>query len=663
MTRFTFDTETHLLKPGLGAPKLVCLSARCDGQDLLLLADDGLRLLEKHLRSDSLIAGHNVWYDLGVAAAERSEFLPLIFQALEQGRIADTQVRQLLLDIASGDLGFETDPDTGEITKTNYHLADLTQRLLGKHLQKEDTWRLKYALLDGVPIAEWPEEARKYALDDAISTDEVFEAQERILDGDAIPDVLRQHRAAWALHLMGMWGIRTDPVATEALRAELTIEVEATYADLRKTDLIRTDKDGDHRVMKALYARVTKAYTSSGRTVPMTDGGKKGEPRPQTSKETLEESGDADLEKLAEVMGAAKQLTSFVPVLELGTQVPICPRFNVLVDTGRTSCSRPNLQQLPRKGKVRDCFVARPGTVFCFVDYDTLEMRSLAQVCLDLFGYSKLAEALRRGDDLHLRMAAQLLGVSYEEAVTRYHSGDTDVKDTRQMCKPANFGFPGGMKPRKFVLYAKKAYGVRVTEGQAEQLYEVFHASWPEIAQYLEHVKGLTQGGEGTIVQLRSGRVRGRTRYTAAANGFFQALAADGAKDALWHVAKECYLPITPGCEGCEELSEDGGEHVCVGQPLGPLFGSRPCVFVHDEIITEIPYDPARPEPTAAAADRQAQIMRDVMSSWLPDVPVTCKPVLAKRWYKGAEPAFVNGVLVPSKPRKEGKKTTWEADL
>ena len=39
--------------------------------------------------------------------------------------------------------------------------------------------------------------------------------------------------------------------------------------------------------------------------------------------------------------------------------VPINPEFGSIKVTQRTSCRRPNLQQLPRKGGIRECFVPR----------------------------------------------------------------------------------------------------------------------------------------------------------------------------------------------------------------------------------------------------------------------------------------------------------------
>jgi hypothetical protein len=131
--------------------------------------------------------------------------------------------------------------------------------------------------------------------------------------------------------------------------------------------------------------------------------------------------------------------------------------------------------------------------------------------------------------------------------------------------------------------------------------------------------------------------------YTAVCNGFFQHLAAMGAKAALYAVVKECYLDTS-----------------------SPLYGCRPWLFAHDEIGLEIPYyDIGRKTAADAAMRRLSEIMVEVMSKWVPDVPVKAEGVLCRRWYKGAEPAFDGDVLVPSKPVYDPvkDKTIWVADM
>lgn len=631
-----WDQETHLIGPGRIAPKLVCGQFGIDdGDPFILLGDEAVSYIEQHLRSDTRIVTFNGCFDLGVLVAEKPSLVPLVFDKFERGQFYDLMITETLMAIAQGELKFSEDED-GVTTKSRFDLATCYQRRTGRALQKKDTFRLKYGLLDGVPLNEWPAEAVQYALDDVHATRDLYRAELAALGGDLVPDIAPQHRASFALHLMSMWGVRTDEAAALRLREELQITVDKAYEYLRtKTNFLGkvNKKTGrESKSTKAIQAAVTEAYAREGLPVPLTDpSGKFPDGQIKTSKDVLDAVEDPHLKVLSDVMGDSKLLSSFIPVLLQGTKGPLCARYNVLVDSGRTSCSAPNCQNLPRKGGVRECFVARPGYVLSFADYSTLELVCLAQVCLDLFGYSALAEALRKGKDLHLVTAANILNIPYEQAVARKR--EPEIKEARQLAKALNFGLPGGLGAEKFVKYAKDSYGVSITREEAVELKALFMRTWYEMNDYFKYIKNhIGRSGEATFTQLRSGRVRGGVNFCAAANTLFQGLGSDVSKAAVWAIAKECY---------------------CV--PSSPLYGSRNWAFVHDETILEIPYDEAHPEKAHAAAMRQSELMVAVKERWLPDVPISAEPVLCRRWYKGAEPVFdENGWLVPSRPEGKG---------
>ncbi len=692
--RYVFwDSETHLIKRGLIAPKMVCLtfaeqveqdllgepervtrehqalvpSALCEAredvstttgqsrgtfvQGIMLRADAITWLRAQLLDPGVTIVGHNVWFDLGVAVVADSSLLPLIFAKLEAGLVHDTQVRQQLIDIATGEMKFFLDED-GDPQATKYDLAAIARRLLNKHVSKKDSWRLKYALLDGVPLSEWPAEALFYAINDAVTTGQIHAKQDEIAGGP-IPNSIEQHRAAWALHLMSMWGVRTDGPAVEKLKEELTRDFSAMMTELRPSGLLKiiparlvtrgalkgtTTAEKVTKNMAAIKDRVTECYTKAIKPdgtpgeVPLSESGK----NVSTNKKTLTESGDTQLKKLAEAGAIGKLLNTYVPVLESGTQWPICPRYNVLVETGRTSCSNPNIQNPPRAGGVRNCFVPRDGWVYAFSDYDTLELRALAQVCLDILGQSKMADALRAGQDLHLSLAAEMAGLSYERAKELYDSGDNKMIEDRQFCKIPNFGLPGGLGADTFVAFAE-GYGAKINRDQAVETIAAWRKRWTEMEAYFAWVNSLT---DTAVTQIRSGRVRGGAGYCAIANGFFQGLAADGAKEALWLVAKECYLDQS-----------------------SPLFGCRPCFFLHDEIGIEIPRRWIGASQASTATKRLSEVMIEAMKKWIPDIPIFCSPYMVRRWYKGAKAAKVNENIVPCKPSKQDGKTTWIPDL
>jgi hypothetical protein len=313
--------------------------------------------------------------------------------------------------------------------------------------------------------------------------------------------------------------------------------------------------------------------------------------------------------------------------------------------------------------------IPNSGNVFCSTDADTVELRAHAQDLLELVGWSRMAERLieqakSKGPDLHEVLGAGIVGVDPIDLQVRRKAGDTDMNDARQFAKIPNFGFPGGLGAETFVSYAagqlsreafNKWFSVNRDKAisKASYLREVWFETFPENRYYFEIIGKMIdrKKGYGTIQQLMSKRIRGEVRFTAAANGFFQGRVADAMKEILWRLGVECYT----GRETAADGSYTGRTSV--------LFGSRPALFLHDEPILE------HPEATAPErAERQRQIVVEVLSKWMPNIPCTSSAVLMRRWQKGAEPLFLcacgkyngkkdcdcgrTGRLVPVKPHK-----------
>lgn len=661
-----FDTETWLIEPGNLTPPLVCVSyARKLGEPKLALRDQGALVVEAALDAGELLVGHNIAFDFGVCCAFRPHLVPKVFKAYREGRVRDTQIRQQLIDIAAGCLNFpRRDGSRG------YKLSDLEFHYLRKDRSAEkadpNSWRMRYSELDGVPLEQWPVAAINYALEDADGTLAVFLEQFKLEHEDWTPfvDEENQNRAAWCLHLASVWGMRTDPIAVDKLEREARARYTEIQRNLVESGLIKirkatnreraegkvdfTDFFGSWRyskVMEAIRARVVAAYKGQGLAVPMTDptaSNPHGQVKTDAA-DTLAFSGDDLLEELGEGGPITTILKTFVPTLKQGTKVPINSRFNVLVETGRPSSSKPNLYNIPRKGGVRECFVARPGYVYCSVDLDGAELRSLAQVCYWLFdGQSELANFFRKdphGDAL-LEMGAFLLEISPEEAKRRYEMPCTGpfepgqdclhcrMKDYRQMSKPVMYGFPGGMGIHTMIRTARRQYGVIFTEEKALAARAAWLSRWPEMRNYFAYVSKLVGMGGAQVMQLKPGgaphRMRGNVDYCNGCNGYFQGLIADAFKEGLWRVTQESYL---------DESS--------------PLYGARPLVPLYDEVFAEIP------EATSAAGGpRLAEVFRGGVQSWLPDVPVTCSPALMRRWSKEAKEVFNDkGELAVWEPR------------
>jgi DNA polymerase-1 len=620
-----FDTETALIVPGLLAPPMTCLSFADQGKNQMGVVDrhDGYRMMRDWLRDPEVkLIAHNAAYDVVVMCAEFPDLLPLFFDAYDAGRVEDTMLREQLLDIANGSFRWELDPLTDEpIRRKSYALGALVPGL------NKTEWRTGYAKLRDVPVDAWEQGAVDYAVMDAVAALSLYKRQEQSKNAP-LADSAHQARAHLALHLMSAWGMRTDLERVEVLERTLEASTHQLAEELVATGLVRPDG-------RRNMAAIREVLTSSGITLSYTPTG-----QIQTGSDALKAAAEVtpELSLLVTYAEELKLLTTYVPALKQGVEFPINARYNPLVETGRTSCSKPNLQNLPRGKKdkdgvwhghahlVREAFVPRKGNYFVFCDYDSLEVRSLGQVLYETVGGTTLKEAYSANPnfDPHTRFAATVMGISEEDALAKKRAKDPELANYRQNAKAAVFGYPGGMGPKKMRDYAFKSYGIVMTEGEARALRENYFRWLPEIKVYHDRISRAVEAGPIQITQLRSDRKRGGVGFSDCANGYFQGLAADGAKKALWEVARGCYVTKT-----------------------SPLYGCRMVAFIHDEIGIEAPIGQHH-----EAAVELERVMNEAMKWAMPDVPATSSPAVSERWYKGADAVLENGRYVPWRPKK-----------
>ena len=178
MITTAIDTETFLIFPAYLAPEMVCASFADDSESGVLHAQDpGLFEFTKS-RLEQRTAWANAPFDLAVIAEKFPSLLPVIFTALDEGRVHDIQMREKLLDLARGTFRFEEDEE-GNIKAKGYSLGEIALRRLGIRLDK-DTWRMRYHELWDVLIEDWPEGALEYSTSDATSTLGCFNAPESL---------------------------------------------------------------------------------------------------------------------------------------------------------------------------------------------------------------------------------------------------------------------------------------------------------------------------------------------------------------------------------------------------------------------------------------------------------------------------------------------------
>jgi hypothetical protein len=350
---FTFDTETRLIMPADTAPDLVCLSWCIDEYGYGLyhqsdpkLYDDLVALMED---PEIIFVGQYIAYDWGVLAAKWPELLPTIFELYDADRVTDTSIRQKLIDIARGQYRGYTNSLTGKAVKISYHLADLAKRHLGKELDK-DTWRLRYGELIDTPLEEWPQGAKQYPIDDAISTHGVFLKQEEY--ANLLDDQYRQARAEWALRLMSAWGIRTDPRMTARLRKATEDDLDACRDILLHEGLLVQKKDRTYQKKVKLAQERMKQVHPCGEKTPT------GKPKLD---ETNVKASQDDVLIAFQKFGSSSTIIKRVEELEAGHEFPIHSRFEVLMETGRTSSSKPNIQNRSTTPGDRECIIPRSG--------------------------------------------------------------------------------------------------------------------------------------------------------------------------------------------------------------------------------------------------------------------------------------------------------------
>lgn len=145
--------------------------------------------------------------------------------------------------------------------------------------------------------------------------------------------------------------------------------------------------------------------------------------------------------------------------------------------TGRLSSSNPNLQNIPIKTalgrEIRAAFIPDEGRQLVVADYSQIELRLLAH----LSGDPVLIDAFRRGEDIHTRTAAEVMGVP-PMLVTR---------EARNNAKAVNFG----------IVYGISAFGLATNLGISRKEAEVY------IKAYFERYSGVKRFIDETVAKTR----------------------------------------------------------------------------------------------------------------------------------------------------------------
>jgi DNA polymerase-1 len=188
------------------------------------------------------------------------------------------------------------------------------------------------------------------------------------------------------------------------------------------------------------------------------------------------------LGRIADWKDTQKLMSSFGPSLQQQVH-PLTGRIHANytiagTKTGRFTCTRPNLQQLPkrRNDTLRRAVVPAPGRRLLAVDYSQIELRVLAELADE----EQMRAVYRTGGDLHATTACLFLGTD----VSDFDRNNPTHTAARSTAKAINFGTVYGMGARRLRDTLHEDYGLNISIGQAETYLEQWEARYPAAAAW-----------------------------------------------------------------------------------------------------------------------------------------------------------------------------------
>lgn len=538
------DTETELIKSPAILPQLVLATAYDGSDSVFIIKDiDIIKFMKTHDKATFCM--WNAAFDIPVL--EKTTKVALFDTFIQKCQVLDGQILFRLLNIAT----------EGQETK-KWSLDYVTELITKEILDKDEDIRLTFGqyIVEGkCNYSMISEEHLKYACLDPIAT---FIITQKILA--KIKELPTTTNLAHNINLLGDLalaqvtrnGIHIDQERVERIKNELETE-KIKNSEILATYGYEKGKKGNTKVLENICK-------SGGFLLPITQTGKL-----CVAKSFLEEyNHNPFIAAYLKFKGFSKQ-QNFLNDLN----APIVhPRYSTIKVTSRTSCTRPNIQNMPRIGGIRECFIPAPGHVFLDIDYSAIELCAISSICLKLFKHSVMADLINQDKDLHKYAASKMYNVP-EDQVT---------KEQRQTAKILNFGLIANMSPQTFVGHAAK-FGLTITLEESTHLKTEWIKVFPEFSKYWK------RGFGRTVILTDTGLIRGNCSYTEGLNFPMQSRVSEGAKIALYSLIKSGYKVVG---------------------------------FIHDQILVEHPLEEAQ-----TALEEVKKIMIDSMSMIIKGVKIT----------------------------------------
>lgn len=283
-------------------------------------------------------------------------------------------------------------------------------------------------------------------------------------------------------------GVFIYPQQFKKVRKHLESEREAIEKQLLKMAKHEVNWNSPAQIQKLLYEELKLPVIET------TESGS-----PSTSEATLMQLRDKHpiVELILKYRGVNIQISHFIDGwINRMWGRRLFPNFKLHgTVTGRTSCTDPNLQQVPRDPIIRNLVGAPEGWSVVEIDYSQAELR----IAAIMSGDETMKRIYQTGGDIHTH--------TYEMITGEKVSDDKYIrKEQRKKAKAVNFGFVYGMGWRKFKIYARDNYGVDLTDKEAEQWRERFFQAYHSLPKWHAKQRRIVQ----SMGQVRSpiGRLR-----------------------------------------------------------------------------------------------------------------------------------------------------------
>lgn len=156
-------------------------------------------------------------------------------------------------------------------------------------------------------------------------------------------------------------------------------------------------------------------------------------------------------------------------------------------DTGRSSSSDPNLQQVPKDG--RKMFGNTPGFKVVSCDYSQIEVRIAAWLARD-----KAMQAALDGEDMHSEVAAKIFKVDVKDV----------TKEQRKMAKACSFTLLFGGGPQRLFDYGRRQ-GSSLTMADAEKIAHDFMIGFTGIMHMKNNAIRMSNRPGPLIIRMPNG--------------------------------------------------------------------------------------------------------------------------------------------------------------